>query len=56
MTADSKASEMPREGDILDYELRDEHGKPCAAGLTREQARELKSFAGGYVCKVVVVH
>lgn len=44
------------EGAIIDYQLYDEQAKPCICGLTRDEAREHRAHAGGYVCKVVVVH
>jgi len=57
MTQKRKAKDRaPRDGKILDWQLWDEQGKPCARGLSREKARELRSFAGGIVVKVVVAH
>ena len=44
------------EGTIIEYQLFDEQGRPCARGLDRDHARDLRALAGGYVCKVVVVH
>lgn len=44
------------EGTVVEYQLWDEQLRPCVRGLDREQARELKRMAGGYVVKVEVVH
>jgi hypothetical protein len=54
----SKPRNPPRfvDGDVLDHQLWDEQGKPCAKGLTRDQARELKRSCGGVIVKVVVTH
>lgn len=49
-------AKQPRDGKVLDWQLWDEQGKPCASGLSREKARELKSFAGGIIVKVVRAH
>jgi hypothetical protein len=56
--ARSMIGRRPRfvEGDVLDYQLWDEQGKPVERDLTRNQARELKSLCGGVIVKVVVVH
>jgi len=45
-----------REGDVIDWEVRDERGEPVICDLTRPEARELKRECGGRVCKVVVSH
>ncbi len=45
-----------REGDVLDWEIRDENGDPIICGLNREGAREFKRECGGIVCRVVVAH
>lgn len=46
----------PRDGKVLEWQLWDEQGKPCARGLSREKARELRGFAGGFIAKVVRTH
>jgi|GEM_PF-6621055 len=57
MTQKRKAQDKQlRDGKILEWQLWDEQGKPCVRGLSREKARELRSFAGGFIAKVVRAH
>ena len=46
-----------RDGDVLDWELRDDAtGEPVICGISRSEARDMKRECGGIICRVVVSH
>lgn len=47
---------LPREGEILDYQLWDENREPVIAGLDRDEMRKLYRECGGIRVKCSVTH